>query len=272
MEVRREGAFVRGGNEKVAAEICQAREQRVGNIAAVGFHQKLVVREFGAFHIEVEHAAAVALAVNRLVPGLQVGAGDEFGESFGFGLQLLGGRRDEHVRDDAAAGLGSDANGVAADARTFQIPPVGDHGAGHFIGTIETRGEPIGAEGCRLADVQRLLAIGVVDGLGEVLGGEPQHHLGGRAAFLAGVEDKAGIGGGDKRGALKVMVVELPIHAGDAFGKIEPAAVVAERSGNLAADIQDRARDVMGAVGEVAEFAPSLAVDIVRGAKIAGLE
>ena len=28
----------------------------------------------------------------------------------------------------------------------------------------------------------------------------------------------------------------------------------------------------MRAVGEVAEFAPSLAVDIVRGAKIAGLE
>ena len=160
---------------------------------------------------------------------------------------------------------------MTANAGGLQIPPVGNHGAGHLIRTIEARGEPTGAEGCGLANVQRLLAVGVVDSFREVLRGKPQHHLGGRATFLAGVEHKAGIGRGDKCGTLELLAVELPIHPSNAFREIKPATVAAEGSGNLAADVQNRAGDVVRTVGDVAEFAPSTAIDIVRRAEISSV-
>ena len=69
-------------------------------------------------------------------------------------------------------------------------------------------------------------------------------------------------------GALELLAVELPVDPGDAFREIKPATVAAEGSGNLAADVQNRAGNVMRTVGDVAEFAPSTAIDIVRGAEI----
>ena len=74
LKVRRESAFVGRGNEQVAAEIGEPREQRVGHIATVGLEQKLVIGKFRTVHIEIEHTAAVAFAVDRLMAGLQVGA------------------------------------------------------------------------------------------------------------------------------------------------------------------------------------------------------
>ena len=272
LEVRWQGAFGGGGNEQVAAEIRQTREQGVGHIAAVGFQQKLVVREVRALHIEVEYTATVALAVNRLVAGLQVAAGDERAEALGLGFQLRRRGRDEHGRHNAATGLRRDADRVSTDARGGKVTPVGDDGAGSLLGAVEARSDPPRTEGCRLADVERLLAIGVVDGFGEVLRAEPQRHLRRRAAFLAGIENHAVVGRRNKRRALVVTSVEFPIHARDTFGEIQPAAVVTERAGNFAADVQNGSGQVVRAVGDVAEFAPGVAIDIVRRAEIPGVE